>query len=254
MKKNILFQEDNEEFCVSSLCDYLKCLLNINDYNFCRVAKNMDPPDYYLNAFEKTFAIEVTEFKETLKNEEKELEKNTVIESLFGIINEIENEIKSENSVTQCFPITFSGVFSNYNKFKKTIKVKIIDYILSNNGNVHSSEWSTLFAENSGLCKIKTSDKKSFRILDASYEQKHETIKLKEYYFKLFKERILDKQKKLGEIENEKILLIRNRTILGLPNEFAEFAKELPETSFFYKIFIIEEDKAFLIFEKNNHW
>jgi hypothetical protein len=250
----------SEKFCKSEFGLFLKRFFASEAISWIPVCQNQEPPDYFLDLNGNRFAVEVTALIKNIPiGTHRPRSRRVLVDELEKWVDEIEQTARTANYLRGHYRVLFSSPIDNFEKVKKTIRWKLLDYIRDTQNLTHAPETS-VFKKGRQECTIEKLEYDDYEfdtvviggciLLDSAWLK--DAV---EEMCKLLKERIEEKAQLLRNVSQVKILLLDNNYVLADATRYRDCISRVPAMTSFHTIFIADHDKkSFILYSQNENW
>ncbi len=240
-----------EETCKRSFHAYLTTKLDREDVDWL---DGDEPPDYYLLVRGVKYAVEVTIVMEMVKVGSTQREWANIIDSLWGLVLEVEKESSNEGTLSGFYIVSFSQPITNFAKVRASIREGLLNYVRHTQDD-SSAPSEVIFEQQGQTCTIEKSHNLSSNISVAGpitfgwkFDRQREACRLLQAV-------VTNKAHKLSQLMFPKILLLLNAYRLVDIAYYKECVPTLTSLADFHTVFIVEdEDRGYVLHTSGSDW
>jgi len=240
-----------EETCKRCLHAYLATKVDPKDVSWL---DGDEPPDYYLVVRGVKYAVEVTTVMEMVTVGSTEFEWARIIDSLWGLVLEVEKEASNEGALSGTYAVGFSLPITNFAQFRASIKERLLNYVHRTQAD-DSAPLEVIFERQGQECFIQKLDNKSSEIGIAGPMRFRWEVEIQQEACRLLQAVVTKKVHKLSQVTFPKILLLLNEYRLVDSAYYKQCVPALTSLGDFHTVFIVEdEDTGYVLYTSGSDW
>ena len=249
-------KSESEEFCKNS---FDKCLKKISpslslDWN--EVEQRAEPPDYYLSVNGITYAVEVTAVVQQVGvGAKRSLPVAVIRDTLERFVDDEVEAVARKGSFLQgAYLVGFSKPITNFASVKSMIQSDLLSYIAATQRAI-TAPGQVIYKVRREECRIaKIHSEESKVVMGGPSMGKWETEALVEAK-QLLDERLGEKQRRLRDVDEPKILLLHNRYHFVDLEDYEALIAEVSSLGTFHTVFIVENGtEGRLLYSQEPTW
>jgi hypothetical protein len=250
----------DEEFCKAQFDDFIKQFFAPSQVTWEEVARQNEPPDYYLLLNSTKYAVEVTTLIELVSVGESSSLPHDVISRFFQeFADEVEDIAGAEGYLQGNYLISFSTPIDDFATVRDGIQAKLLEYIRNTSG-LERTSLEMVFEravpqQRPQQCGIQKVGSKPYRVVvggPAWFKWEGEAAK---DICDLLNESLDTKADKLKDIAEPKILLLLDRYRLADRQMYEKCVAQLSSLVHFHTVFIVlGHNEGFTLHTQNRDW
>jgi len=240
-----------EETCKRCFHAYLATKLDLEDVSWL---DGDEPPDYYLLVRRVRYAVEVTTIMEMVRVGSTQREWANIIDSLWGLVLEVEKETSNEGTLSGTYAVSFLSPIANFRKFRPSIREKLLKYVRRTQAD-GSAPPAVIFDQPGQECTIQKLHNLSSKIGIVGPSRFAWEVDRQREACGLLQAMLINKAHKLSQVMLPKILLLLNVYRLVDSAYYKECVPILTSLGDFHTVFIVEdEDRGYVLYTSGSDW
>ena len=236
-------KSESEKFCKNSFDKYLRKINPALSLDWTDVEKKDEPPDFYLSTNGVIYAVEATKLIQKVDVRAKKHLPVGVIRDLLErfVDDEVETVARKSGSLQGAYLVAFSKPITNFANVKSMIQSELLSYIAATQL-ATKAPVRVVYKENREECRIEKIHGEESKVVMGGPSMAEWKIEALVEAKQLLDERLGEKQRRLRNIGEPKILLLHNRYhFVDLENYEAVIA-EVSSLPSFHTVFIVESN------------
>ena len=229
-----------EEYCKNRFDQYLS-----TNGQIMRIVweEGEDPPDYYVQIEDQRFAVEVTTIVESVSLGSRTLSDITATASLWRIVEEIEENAKSQGILRGIYTVHFRAHPDNIRKMRPIMVTSILEYVKQTQ-NMFTAPEAIIEHEDAYICAIEKIEGDADMIAPTGPNGAKWEGEIRSQACALLTECFEKKVYKLRNIIFPKILLLYDAYHFAEPRMYRECLTTIPNISFFHTVFMTNNNEV----------
>ncbi len=229
----------SEELCKSSFDKYLRKISPTLSLSWTEVEQKAEPPEFYLSANGVIYAVEITTLVQKVDVGAKNHLPVGVIRDILErfVDDDVEAVARKSDYLHGAYLVAFSKPVTNFANVKSTIQSELLSYIAATQRAIKAPA-GVVYKHNREECRIEKIHSEESKVITGGPSMaKWKTEALVEAK-QLLDERLGEKQRRLGNIDEPKILLLHNRYHF-VDLDYEAVIAEVPSLHSFHTVFIV---------------
>jgi hypothetical protein len=249
-------KSESEEFCKDSFNEYLRKITPASSLIWKEVELKAEPPEFYLSVNGTIYAVEVTILMQKVNVGAKKHLPVGIIRDLLErfVADEVEVVARNSSYLQGAYLVVFSKPITNFADVKGMIQSGLLSYISATQA-VTKAPPKVVYKHNRQECLIeKVHNEEDKVVMGGPVLSRWEGEALAEAK-QLLAHRLDEKQHRLRNISDPKILLLHNKYYFADLNAYKACISEIPSLHSFHTVFIVEsKNDGQILYSQDSNW